>query len=43
VEKFFEYQGTIENQKVPMIVYHLEGEATNGCNGFAGCYKKKDT
>jgi hypothetical protein len=43
VEKFFEYQGMTETQKVLMIVYHLEGEATNGCSGFTGCYKKKDT
>jgi hypothetical protein len=43
VEKFFEYQGMTENQKVLMIVYHLEGEATNGCSGFTGCYRKKDT
>ncbi|KAJ0027600.1 hypothetical protein Pint_36395 [Pistacia integerrima] len=27
VEQFFEYQGTTENQKVPMAAYHLEREA----------------
>ncbi|WKA06770.1 hypothetical protein VitviT2T_024654 [Vitis vinifera] len=27
VEQFFDYQGTAENQKVPMAAYHLEGEA----------------
>ena len=24
---FFEYQGMAENQKAPMTIYHLEGEA----------------
>ncbi|KAA8521916.1 hypothetical protein F0562_012770 [Nyssa sinensis] len=27
VNQFFEYQGTVEAQKVPMVAYHLEGEA----------------
>lgn len=27
VEQFFEYLGTVENQKVDMVAYHLEGKA----------------
>jgi hypothetical protein len=27
VEQFFEYLDTVENQKVAMVAYHLEGEA----------------
>ncbi|KAL6322783.1 hypothetical protein AAG906_019052 [Vitis piasezkii] len=39
MEQFFDYQGTAENQKVPMVAYHLEGRPTK-CGG--GCRMLKE-
>ena len=42
MEQFFQYQGTLETQKVPLAFFHLQGEANQWWQRLRRAYKEDD-
>jgi hypothetical protein len=42
VDQFFEYQGTVETQKVSLASFHLQGEANQWWQWLRRAYKEED-
>nr|GEU58863.1 hypothetical protein [Tanacetum cinerariifolium] len=42
VEQFFQYQGTLNNQKVSMASYHMVGEANQRWQWLSGAYGEEE-